>query len=1099
MKNLFLLLCCLFFAVLTQAQTILPIKQEGKWGAIDLQGKIVINPQYEFISSFVKTDNKEVATFRNQGKIGLLDKKGTVLIPNDYEKITITDNGKVITIKEGKSSLFDLEGKQIIAPQYDFINQIHQNLFVLLKSDKFGVAKANGDIILEPIYDILENFSDATPHITRFGKGKLVGLLNKNGEILAQPVYENISIGKNEARGKKGMMIGLFRYDNEGNLIDAKDYTNQTALDIALKKEERSKMAELVSKNPDLKKPRWVLDGFRYKLVNPLGDDLLNGKRFYDVGIDEESNWSLAREFIKSEKQPKKKNPLDDPEGITICYVIDDKATILFQLEAEDIFLSDYNQSQYARATIDTLWDALVSKKGEVLRKISSENGEITIQNMGNYVGGKAWIKNNNRYGFVDGNAKLVIPMQFEIVSDYEESTIGKVKNYYAVAKKDGQYGLLDINGKAIIPFSYDGISVPKEGLIRAKKGKGETGKWGALDLTGKVIIPFEYDLIGVFENGKAKVKKGINFGLIDNKGKLLIPLQITCEDLGTFKNGIARISKGRYIEETGIGAQVRYRYHGIVKENGELLLEPVYSDLGDFEDIWAKKYGLSEVRIDDKVGYLNYKGETVLRPRYQKVVGFDSIYLHSKGFAQVMLDGKTGYINHRGEDVIPAFYCALEGADEAFKDTTQYILACLSNRYGVINHKGKEIIPFEYDALTNYSENKFIAKKNGKWGLINAQNKPIMDFKYDGMRFLAGSNKKLLQVYQENPITYYVSPTGEIGEKIPTISNQNSEYQVLKKGETVALAKAGKAITKYDYREIGNFSEGLAFALTDGKTSQERRYGYLNEKGELAIVPTFTDAQSFSNGLAAVKAKGKWGFIDKTGNLVIKHQFNEITPFSEGFAVVEKNKIINQKGEIVGELVRDGNVVGSFQSGRAVAQTLEGFYHIISNGLPAYLGLYDEVTPFQSAGAGSISFVKKGEIWELKRLRNYSEEITIKFNRANKNKYEKENPDDDRKVKTPFGEVIQDKGFTLVQNGAWKMIGLDGTVLSEAVFNEVKVLEKGFEVKLDKRYGIADLEGKWLAEPNYEVIISAGEQAIRLELAGKIQYLSTKGQWIWK
>ncbi|GAB4332961.1 MAG: hypothetical protein OHK0038_08910 [Flammeovirgaceae bacterium] len=1099
MKNLFLLFCCIVSVSFLQAQSVFPIKKEEKWGVIDVKGKIIINPDYDFVSLFKIVDNNEIATFKKEGKTGILDKNGTILISPEYEKISVTENNKIIAYKNNKCGLFDLKGNQILNFEYDFINQFHENLFILLKSDKFGLANLNGNIVLEPIYNRIENFSDDVPHVTCFIKEKLYGLLNKDGEILAQPIYESISIEKNEAKGKKGMMISLFKYDDNGKLISAKDYTNQTALDVALKNEKRKKLAETVSKNPNFNKPRWELEGFRYKLVSPLGDDLLNGKRFYDVGIDEENKLYLAREFIKSEKQSKKKNPFDDPEGTTICYVIDEQAKILLQIEAEDIFLTDYTQSQYARASIDTLWDALINKKGEVLRKIVSENNSFSIQNIGNFVGGKAWIKSNNLYGFIDVNAKLVIPIQFELVSDYEESFIGKTKNYYAVAKKDGQYGLLDSNGKAIVPFIYDGISIPKEGLIRAKKGKGETGKWGALDLNGKVVIPFEYDLIGIFENGKAKIKKGSNFGLIDNKGKILIPLQITCEDMGTFKNGIARISKGKYIEETKTGAQIRYRYYGIVKENGELLLEPIYSNLGNFEEIWEKKYGLAEVRIDDKVGYLNYKGETVLRPRYQKVIGFDSIYLHNKGFAQVFLDGKTGYINHRGEDVIPTFYCSLEGAERAFEDTTQYILACLSNRFGVINHKGKEIIPFEYDALTNYSDNKFIAKKSGKWGLINIQNKPVMDFKYEGIRFLAGSEKKLLQVYQNNPIKYYVSATGEIQEKIPTFTPQKSEFEILKKGETVALGKNGKPITKYDYREIGNFSEGYAYALTDGKTPQERRYGFLNNKGELVISPMFTDAKDFSDGLAAVKVKGKWGFVDKTGNLVIKHQFNEVNSFSEGYATVEKTKIINKKGEIVGKLAREGSIVGNFQSGRAVAQSLEGFYHITPNGLPAYSEFYDEITPFQNAGLESISFVKKGELWELKRLRNYSEEITIKFNRAGKNKYEKEYPDNDRKVKTLFGEVIQDKGFTLIQNGTWKMIGLDGTIMSEAIFDEVRPLEKGFEVKLNKCYGIADLEGNWIAEPNYEVISLVGEQVIRLEMAGKIQYLNTKGDWIWK
>ncbi|MCS6832507.1 MAG: WG repeat-containing protein, partial [Flammeovirgaceae bacterium] len=630
-----------------------------------------------------------------------------------------------------------------------------------------------------------------------------------------------------------------------------------------------------------------------------------------------------------------------------------------------------------------------------------------------------------------------------------------------------------------------------KEGVIRYKNDKA---KWGALDMTGKPLIPAEYDLIGIFENGKAKIKKGNNFGLVDNKGKIVLPIQIDCDDMQSFQNGIARISKGRYIEKTGIGDVIRYKYHGIVKENGEILLPPVYSDLGDFEKIWQKKSGITQIRIDDKVGYVDYKGQTILHPRYQKILYFDSVFLHSKGWSQVILNGKVGYINHRGEEVIPPIYCSLEGVEKAYRDSTQFILACLSKRFGVINHRSKEIIPFEYDAIANYNEEgMFIAQKNGKWGLINLKNHPVMDFIYDGMRFVAGSGKKLVEVYKENPVTYYVSPTGEIQSSVPTFSEKKENFQILKKGEMVALAKNNKPLTKYEYLKIGEFSEALAYALT-----KDLRYGYLNEQGEMVIAPAYTDAQSFSNGLAAVKAKGKWGFIDKTGNLVIKHQFNEVMPFTEDLAVVEKTKIIDKKGEVIGELAREGTIIGQFYAGRAVAQSIEGMYHVRKDGMPAYGSLYDEVTPFaQEGGMASIAFVKKGELWELKRLRNYTEEITLTFTRANKNKYEKENPDDDRKIKTPFGEVIQDKGWRLIQNGTWKMIARDGTLINEAVFSAVKPLGNGFEVTLNKRYGIARTDGTWLIEPICEVTQNIGEKIVRLEQAGNILYLTTNGKWI--
>lgn len=88
--------------------------------------------------------------------------------------------------------------------------------------------------------------------------------------------------------------------------------------------------------------------------------------------------------------------------------------------------------------------------------------------------------------------------------------------------------------------------------------------------------------------------------------------------------------------------------------------------------------------------------------------------------------------------------------------------------------------------------------------------------------------------------------------------------------------------------------------AVKDGK------YGFIDVHGQFVIPPSFTSAQGFSEGLAAVYVggeshlerssdgspyisyeKGKWGYIDRTGIMVIPPQFGSAAPFSEGLALV--------------------------------------------------------------------------------------------------------------------------------------------------------------------------------------------------------------------
>ena len=52
-------------------------------------------------------------------------------------------------------------------------------------------------------------------------------------------------------------------------------------------------------------------------------------------------------------------------------------------------------------------------------------------------------------------------------------------------------------------------------------------------------------------------------------------------------------------------------------------------------------------------------------------------------------------------------------------------------------------------------------------------------------------------------------------------------------------------------------------------------------------IEPTFSWAESFSDGLAAVYTDDGWGYIDRTGRMVIPPRFIQAGPFSEGLAPV--------------------------------------------------------------------------------------------------------------------------------------------------------------------------------------------------------------------
>jgi len=152
-------------------------------------------------------------------------------------------------------------------------------------------------------------------------------------------------------------------------------------------------------------------------------------------------------------------------------------------------------------------------------------------------------------------------------------------------------------------------------------------------------------------------------------------------------------------------------------------------------------------------------------------------------------------------------------------------------------------------------------------------------------------------------------------------------EYEDNKSG----LVRLNLIAEDLDYNII-NFSEDMIMI------EKRARFGFANMSGEVVVPFIYTEANGFSDGLAAVKnERNKWGFIDKNGEVVIPIIYDRVGNFNDGLAPAaifdgRKMGVINKNGEIVVPLIYDG--VGDFNNGYAVVSQRTGntFYHGIIN-----------------------------------------------------------------------------------------------------------------------------------------------------------------------
>ena len=192
-------------------------------------------------------------------------------------------------------------------------------------------------------------------------------------------------------------------------------------------------------------------------------------------------------------------------------------------------------------------------------------------------------------------------------------------------------------------------------------------------------------------------------------------------------------------------------------------------------------------------------------------------------------------------------------------------------------------------------------------------------------------------------------------------------------------------------------FSEGLAAVEVSGKdvltpvwsirsersddreSSQESKWGFIDQRGEMIIAPTYAAAFNFSEGLAAVESEGKWGFIDRKGEMVIALKYAEVRSFSDGLAAVRvagspgntvdsKWGFVDRKGQIV--IAAAYEAVSDFSEGLAAVKVLGttgneadskwGF--IDQRGRMVIAPAYDMALPFSDGLAAVRAFSANGK-----------------------------------------------------------------------------------------------------------------------------------------
>ncbi len=401
---------------------------------------------------------------------------------------------------------------------------------------------------------------------------------------------------------------------------------------------------------------------------------------------------------------------------------------------------------------------------GQLLEKYDS---------IADYEFGYAVVK-KEKYGLLDYKGQEVLGCVYD--------TIYTINPDIKVLKQNDKYGIIEYNGNKITEIDNDEIKYKPDcivnKIIAVKKGQS----WGIIDIKGKELIPFEYDDIASIDSHNAVVGKNGKYGLIDSIGNFTIELKY---DTIYF-----------HFEESDISLVELNRCIGLVNSQNKVVTDCEYN-----------------------CEYLTFKSIGSRIPRIEAP--------------------KNGYIRF-----------------EKFQAD-----ANKSKLFGLVEcETGKVVIPFEYDDLGDYSEGLIWAEKDHKCGYLDIQNRVIIQFKYgQAYNFSEG----LAAVGERDG--YYSAVMGRV---------PNFKIGFIDKSDNVVIPFQFKPQLASSTPE---FHEGLSPMGVSSNNYWGLNIGYINKKGEFIIKPIYESAEPFENGLGKVQRNGKAGFVNNNGEEVIPIEYDYV------------------------------------------------------------------------------------------------------------------------------------------------------------------------------------------------------------------------------
>ena len=483
-------LWCIAALVLTTeavAQRFIPVQKNGKWGAINSKGKLIIPLQYDYLSDIHPV--KQLALIKKGQYMGVIDASGQEVIPASYTSLRAINSQLILARKKGLAAVLDYDGTVVIPSVVDSVSQLDRSKWVIYAGQEIeaGMMFQDSMVIKAGKCGIIGESGIAMTAIdldsvTRLGygykwqlkKGDLVGLMNI--KTVTYPVeYQRIDpFYKHHSAGKtfKGHLLtkatGLGLGSVTGKVWLPSEYQDIRWIDHADQNHVRIRQGDKTG----------VFSFTTNKIVVPVQFDSV-AKIIYHIDTENSIRLWEAWNWQKNGGRRKKQDislfgingdPFDAPEwGGTQQDLPYDYHQVLTRKRWR-IYGPDYQERlQHAKPIKNTQ-----VYFGHILA-VDSPDGY---------------------YLFALDRDSTIIPFA---IKQFVQSEVDSTLILKKEKKGDARYALVGADARMVTGFAYKSIKRLLPGKYRVVS---QSGKCGVIDASGQKLLPVSYTLIDPFEEG---------------------------------------------------------------------------------------------------------------------------------------------------------------------------------------------------------------------------------------------------------------------------------------------------------------------------------------------------------------------------------------------------------------------------------------------------------------------------------------------------------------------------------------------------------------------------------------------------------------------